>query len=81
MVSGKESSTRGSAQKTTFRLADLARDNAEKNPTLMLSANSSSAFAPVVSIEVISPGSLFLVPAAVPWNSFKTDQRRKTNGS
>lgn len=45
----------------------------------MLSANSSSAFAPVVSMEVISPGSLFLVPAAVPWNSSTMDQKRKAN--
>lgn len=57
----------------------LARENIEENSTLMLSANSSSAFAPVVSMEVISPGSLFLVPAAVPWNSPITDQRRKTH--
>lgn len=34
--------------------------------TLMLSAKSSSALAPMVSMEVMRPGSLFLVLAAVP---------------
>lgn len=34
--------------------------------TLMLSAKSSSALAPTVSMEVMRPGSLFLVLAAVP---------------
>lgn len=33
----------------------------------MLSANSSSALAPVVSMDVIRVGSLFLVLAAVPY--------------
>ena len=34
----------------------------------MLSANSSRALAPMLSMEVIRVGSLFLVLAAVPWN-------------
>lgn len=55
----------------------LAGDNSDGKPTLMLSANSSNAFAPVVSMEVISPGNLFFVPAAVPWNSPTTDQRKR----
>lgn len=67
-----------SSENPSSKSAGLARENIEENPTLMLSANSSSAFAPVVSMEVISPGSLFLVPAAVPWNSSITDQRKKT---
>lgn len=66
------------SENPSSKSAGLAKENIEENPTLMLSANSSSAFAPVVSMEVISPGSLFLVPAAVPWNSSITDQRRKT---
>lgn len=57
--------------------AGLAGDNGDGKLTLMLSANSSSAFAPVVSMEVISPGNLFFVPAAVPWNSPTTDQRKR----
>lgn len=59
--------------------AGLAGENGDGKPTLMLSANSSNAFAPVVSMEVINPGNLFFVPAAVPWNSSITDQRKKTS--
>lgn len=38
----------------------------ERESTLMLSAKSSNALAPTVSMEVMRPGSLFLVLAAVP---------------
>lgn len=37
----------------------------------MLSAKSSSALAPTVSMEVMRLGSLFLVAAAVPWGDAK----------
>lgn len=42
------------------------RGNGRSKLTLMLSAKSSSALAPTVSMEVMRPGSLFLVLAAVP---------------
>ena len=41
-------------------------DSREEGCTLMLSAKSSSALAPTVSMEAMRLGSLFLVLAAVP---------------
>lgn len=50
-----------------------------KPRALMLSANSSSALAPIVSMDVMSVGSLFLVLAAVPCMSNKVQSLKTLN--